>query len=77
MSSWKMVINKIRNILISNLYYRVFNKNEYLYSKRVDICNKCSHKATHRLIGDYCDICGCPFKSKLRCKNEKCSINKW
>lgn len=68
---------KIWHILIANLYYRPFNKNEYLYIKRYKLCNECEHKKDHAIIGEFCDLCGCPLKSKLRVKDEKCIINKW
>lgn len=74
MSCWKMV----KNIIVANLYYRPFKKNEYLYITRKKICDECPHKKYSMLLGDeYCDLCGCPLKSKLRCKDEKCEINKW
>lgn len=28
-------------------------------------------------IGEVCGLCGCPLKSKLRVKNEKCELDKW
>lgn len=71
------ILRKLWHIIISNLYLRPFKKNEYLYLKRVEICNKCINKRHHEVIGDYCDLCGCPLKSKLRVKSEKCKINLW
>lgn len=76
MSCWKMVIQKIINIL-KGWYYRLFNKNEKLAKKRISICNKCKSKVHVELIGDICDECGCVLEAKARVKDEKCELNKW
>lgn len=68
---------KLKHILISNLYYRPFKRHEWLYLKRKAICNSCKEKKEHPIIGEYCGLCGCPLKSKLRVKDEQCKINKW
>jgi hypothetical protein len=54
MSCWKMVIQKIINI-IKGWYFKIFNKNEKLAKKRISICNNCNSKEHIEIIGDICN----------------------
>lgn len=73
----KRLFKKIWHIIISNLYYRPFKKHEWLFVQRKKICDGCPNKKNIPVLGEICDLCGCPLESKLRVKDEKCLINKW
>lgn len=75
--SFRKMVKKVYQILIANLYYRPFKKNEYLFYKRYTICASCIDKKKAPIIGEYCDLCGCPLKSKLRVIDVKCEKNLW
>ena len=61
---------------------------EKLAIKRANICDNCTYASTDETFdmsedGDiislkgYCKKCLCPFKAKLRSKQEICPIKKW
>jgi len=65
----------IKNIFIG-WYRRLFKPITEEEQKRLDICNQCTDKI--KLGKEYiCKHCGCPIKSKVRAKDEKCLIEKW
>lgn len=81
----KMVITKwikrflskhIVQIIKGNLN-RLLGRNLKLYNLRYFYCKDCRQKRYNSVIGEYCNICGCPLKSKLRAKDEHCDLNKW
>lgn len=43
---------------------------------RLDICSSCT-KTICLGKEKICSQCGCPIKSKVRVKEEKCNLNKW
>lgn len=64
-------------VILKSIYFRLFNKNEYMYRKRLQICNKCEDKMTIKLVGDICAQCGCILSQKTRIIDEKCDLCKW
>ena len=71
----KNFILKIRNIIIGH-FYNLFNINNKLYTSRYNYCKDCIYK--DNILGvNYCSLCGCPLKDKLRVKDEHCLNDKW
>ena len=71
----KNFILKIKNIIIGHLY-NLFNINNKLYTSRYTYCKDCIYK--EKVFGiNYCSLCGCPLKDKLRVKDEHCLNGKW
>ena len=70
----KKIIRKIINIIIGHLY-NLFNINNKLYISRYTYCKDCIYK--EKILGiNYCSLCGCPLKDKLRVKDEHCLNDK-
>lgn len=44
--------------------------------KRLEICSGCEHKGEN-LLGYVCNLCGCPFKSKVFSNDGGCPEGKW
>lgn len=63
-------------VILKGTWYRLKNKNHILYAKRYRHCRFCSEKIDSP-VGELCDLCGCPLKSKLRIKEETCELNRW
>lgn len=63
-------------VILKSIIYRIQNKNEDLYRKRLVICNKCKHKLTLS-VGDVCEECGCIIANKTRIEDEHCDLCKW
>lgn len=85
LSFGKMVILKwiehifskqLSKIIIGNIN-RLLGRKKDLYNIRYAFCRNCKSKKENHFIGEYCNICGCPLKSKLRAEDEHCDINKW
>lgn len=76
MSCRKMVKHNLFNI-IKGWYYKIFNKNVKLATKRISICNQCNNKEHIDMVGDICNICGCVLSAKARVIDEQCELNKW
>lgn len=72
MPCWKMVKN-----IIKGWYYKFFNKNKKLATKRIAICKTCNSCLHIDIIGDICNECGCVLEAKARVKEEQCKLNKW
>ena len=71
----KNFILKIKNIIIGHLY-NLFNINNKLYTSRYTYCKDCIYK--EKIIGiNYCSLCGCSLKDKLRVEDEHCLNGKW
>ena len=71
----KNFILKIKNIIIGHLY-NLFNINNKLYTSRYTYCKDCIYK--EKILGiNYCSLCGCPLKDKLRVEDEHCLNGKW
>jgi hypothetical protein len=62
--------------IIKGNLFRLFKRNNLLYKHRYIICIQCPNLEKTK-IGEVCGLCGCPLKSKLRVKDEKCEINRW
>lgn len=62
--------------IIKGHWYNYKDKNNKLYKIRYKHCNYCKEKEDSR-IGELCGLCGCPLKSKLRIREEKCELNRW
>ena len=83
MSGKEMVIKWIKaffskhfiKIVIGN-FRHLFGITPDYYQQRYKICKKCSN-LERTPIGEICGLCGCPLKSKLRVKDEKCLMNKF
>lgn len=69
------IINHPINIIKGN-WFRFRNKENKLYLERYSKCNLCGDKEMTP-IGEVCGRCGCPLKSKLRVKEEKCELDRW
>ena len=74
--SFRQMVKKIKHIILGtfkNIFkiYPKFSKNRYM------ICSRCSHRKRYKLLGFYCDECGCIIKSKITIKEEKCPHDKW
>lgn len=65
----------IKNILIG-WWNKLFNKNEELATKRLQICDKCPHKIDSGTTS-WCDICGCELDAKARVEEEICHDGRW
>ena len=71
----KKIVRKIINIIIGH-WYNLFNINSKLYMSRYAYCKNCKHK--EKIFGiNYCSLCGCPLKDKLRVEDEHCLNDKW
>ena len=71
----KNFILKIKNIIIGHLY-NLFNINNKLYTSRYTYCKDCIYK--EKILGiNYCSLCGCLLKDKLRVEDEHCLNGKW
>ena len=71
----KNFILKIKNIIIGHLY-NLFNINNKLYTSRYTYCKDCIYK--EKMLGiNYCSLCGCRLKDKLRVEDEHCLNGKW
>lgn len=70
------VFRKIKNILIGT-YRNIFKINKDYVPERMRICDACEHNKCLMKNITYCEMCGCVIDSKVRVKDEKCSINKW
>ena len=69
------VVHKLHNIVIG-WFRRIFNINSELSRKRLETCRKCPHK-TMFLGDEYCSLCGCAIKSKVRVEDEICYDGRW
>lgn len=71
----KKIVRKIINIITGH-WYNLFNINNKLYMSRYTYCKNCKHK--EKIFGiNYCSLCGCPLKDKLRVADEKCLNGNW
>ena len=75
MSCRKMVKQIFK--IIRGWYYKTFDVNRELATKRIAICNKCSKKTHVDMLGDICGECGCVLDAKARVEDERCELNKW
>ena len=66
---------KFTHILIGN-FKRFLGFKPTYYSVRYGICKACLNREDSP-VGEICGLCGCPLKSKLRVKDEKCEMNKF
>ena len=71
----KNFILKIKNIIIGHLY-NLFNINNKLYTSRYTYYKYFIYKEKVLII-NYCSLCGCPLKDKLRVEDEHCLNGKW
>lgn len=76
LKQWITGIIKHPLSIVKGNWFRFLDKNPLLYARRYKHCNFCEFKADSP-IGEICDLCGCPLKSKLRVKDEKCELNRW
>lgn len=67
---------KIYHIILGNLkrLLHLYDKESF---RRYKICARCEHRKYMKHFGYYCDLCGCPIRSKITIKKEKCLMNKW
>lgn len=72
MSLWKMV----SHIFIGN-FKRLFKIYDKESIRRYKICKRCEHRKYMKHYGYYCDECGCPIRSKITVKDERCFNDKW
>lgn len=60
-------------------------KIEKLFSFRYEMCKGCPFRKknvfldiiTFGIYSEYCKQCGCPLKSKLRSRKERCPMDLW
>ena len=75
MPGWKMVMEKIRNIILG-WFFKLFGLENDLYNRRWTFCETCSKKIETSL-GDACKECGCILDAKLRVEDEHCDLGRW
>ncbi len=46
------------------------------YAERMVICRGCP-ELTRKLLGSFCNICGCNMKLKTQVPSAKCPLGKW
>ena len=62
--------------ILKSIYFNIFGINQDLATKRLKICNACSHKL-QTSVGEVCDECGCILENKTRIEDEHCDLCKW
>ena len=62
--------------ILKSIYFNIFGINQDLATKRLKICNTCSHKL-QTSVGEVCDECGCILENKTRIEDEHCDLCKW
>lgn len=69
------IFDKIRNIIIG--WWRfLFNSNNELSKKRLEICRECPHRTT--IAGeDLCSLCWCFLIQKSLVEEETCYDGRW
>ena len=55
--------------ILKSIYFNIFGINQDLATKRLKICNACSHKL-QTSVGEVCDECGCILENKTRIEDE-------
>lgn len=74
--SFRQMVKKLYYIIKGNLK-RIFNLYNEESTIRYITCMSCSDKNNIPIFGDYCTHCGCPIKSKITVKEERCPKNLW
>lgn len=72
----KYYLTKFLHIIEGN-FKRLFNIRTPFEEDRQKICKECIYQKYEKGFGHYCDLCGCPIKSKTKVKDEHCIIEKW
>lgn len=62
--------------ILKSIYFNIFGINQDLTTKRLKICDACSHKL-QTSVGEVCDECGCILENKTRIEDEHCDLCKW
>ena len=62
--------------ILKSIYFNIFGINQDLATKRLKICDACSHKL-QTSVGEVCDECGCILENKTRIEDEHCDLCKW
>ena len=62
--------------ILKSIYFNIFGINQDLATKRLKICNTCSHKL-QTSVGEVCNECGCILENKTRIEDEHCDLCKW
>lgn len=62
--------------ILKSIYFNIFGINQDLATKRLKICDTCSHKL-QTSVGEVCDECGCILENKTRIEDEHCDLCKW
>ena len=62
--------------ILKSIYFNIFGINQDLATKRLKICNACSHKL-QTSVGEVCNECGCILENKTRIEDEHCDLCKW
>jgi hypothetical protein len=47
-----------------------------MYDERMAICRACP-ELKRKLVGSFCNICGCNMKMKAQMKSQDCPLGKW
>lgn len=47
-----------------------------VFDQRMQICRGCPELKV-KLIGSYCEVCGCNVKAKARLTGQSCPLGKW
>ena len=47
-----------------------------MYDERMTICRVCP-ELKRKLIGSFCNICGCNMKMKAQMESQDCPLDKW
>lgn len=48
-----------------------------LQESRMEICDDCEFEKEIKVVGKYCEKCGCVLKLKTKMKWTHCPIDKW